>query len=945
MAGENYAIDVLLKALQDLAPEDFLQFKNKLSYISYKERWNIPKNMLETGSNVYTLVNCMKEHYGEDVALEIAIGVFEEMNQRDLANKIQDEKVKEYKQKYRAHVIREFLQYKEVNACLGENLTVSSRYINLSIVIKPHTEREGEQEAIRVSQRHADTDNKQANAAVTVAQLFQPTEEGQVPRTTVLVGAAGMGKTMTMRKIMVEWAEGVLYRQFDYVFYLNCKEINPTKEVSAADLISKCCPHRSTPIGKILDSQKKVLFLIDGLDYLRFSLLQPVDDLSSDPREKKPLETILISLFKKIILPESSLLITTRPIALQNLGQCLEGECYAEILGFSEAARKQYFHRFFDTDNKADTAFRFVKGNKILFTMCLVPIMSWTVCTVLEQELHKNKNLMASSKTTTRMYVFYLSRLLKCRAGDSKQDLQQFLHKLCCLAADGMWMHKVLFEEKEIKKRGLDQPDLLSLFLNENILKKGTDHGNVYSFIHLHLQEFFAAMFYVLEDEKETVDNSGTQVKHIKMLLENYSESRRDLMLTVSFLFGLVNGKSIEYMDQRIGCRLSPKFKEAMLRSIQTRPRGISPLGEGTTNVKDLAVFHCLFEIYEEDFVKRALNCFTGIDLHDIRLTQYDQMALSFCIKQWNGLDSVAFKGCAFKQQGYKEEVVAGCAPGLYWEQRPVEEQQSPIFFLCQALRNTSSKVKTLRLHWCGLAEGCCEDLARLLATQPSLDQLELGDNQLGDSCVRLLCEGLRQPTCRLRALRLWYFHLTSACCEDLAAVLSTSQHLMELDLSYNDELRDAGVQLLCEGLQHPTCQLQMLRLGSCRLTGTCCGDLAALLLINQSLTCLDLSDNELGDGGVQQLCQLLKHPACRLQTVGLNTSGFNEETQQELAALKRIKPNLKIGYFFEQESLHPRPMVQLTSHQGVLLGRGGGRVRKIFPSFMHGPFYNRNNY
>ncbi|XP_067151937.1 NACHT, LRR and PYD domains-containing protein 3-like isoform X2 [Apteryx mantelli] len=914
MAGENRAIGVLLQTLQDLAPEDFLQFKNKLSYISYKERRNIPKNSLKKASHAYTLVNCMKEHYGEDIAMEIATGVFEEMNQRDLANKIQDEKVKEYKQKYRAHVIREFLQYKEVNACLGENLTVSNRYTNLTIVTKAQTKREGEQETIDVSQRHADTGNEQANTAVTMARLFQ-SDEGQAPQTVVLVGAAGMGKTMTMRKIMVEWAEGVLYAQFDYVFYLNCKEISPTKEVSMADLISKCCPHRSTPIEKILDSQKKVLFIIDGLDYLRFSLLQPEDDLSSDPREEKPLETTLISLFKKIVLPESSLLITTRPTALQNLGRCLKGECYAEILGFSAAASEEYFHRFFDTDNKADTAFRFVKGNKILFTMCFVPIMSWTVCTILEQELYKKKNLTASSKTTTRMYVFYLSRLLKCRAGDSKQELQQFLRKLCCLAADGMWMHKVLFEEKEIKERGLDHPDLLSLFLNENILKKGMDHGNVYSFIHLHLQEFFAAMFYVLEDKEETVGNSGTHVKDIKMLLENYSKSRKDLMLTVSFLFGLVNGKSIEYMDQRIGCRLSPKFKEAMLRSVQTRPRGISPPGEGTVKIKELAIFHCLFEIYEEDFVKRALNCFTGIDLHDVKLTRYDQMALSFCIKQWNGLESVTFKGCSFEQQVYKEELVTGSAPGLYW------------------------------LHWCGLTEGCCKDLARLLATHPSLDQLELGDNKLGDSSVQLLCEGLRQPTCRLQALQLWYFCLTSACCEDLATVLSTSQHLMELDLSCNDELRDAGVQLLCEGLQHPACRLQTLRLGSCHLTGTCCADLAAMLFVNQSLTCLDLSDNELGGAGVQQLCQLLKHPACRLQTVGLNPSGLNEETQQELAALKRRKPNLKIGYFFEQDTLQPSPMAQLPSHQAVLLGRGGGRVRKMFPSFMGGPFYNRNNF
>lgn len=59
---------------------------------------------------------------------------------------------------------------------------------------------------------------------------------------------------------------------------------------------------------------------------------------------------------------------------------------------------------------------------------------------------------------------------------------------------------------------------------------------------------------------------------------------------------------------------------------------------------------------------------------------------------------------------------------------------------------------------------------------------------------------------------RLWYSRLTSACCEDLATVLGTSPRLEELDLSFSEGLRDAGAQLLCEGLQRRACQLQTLR-------------------------------------------------------------------------------------------------------------------------------------
>ncbi|XP_010289296.1 PREDICTED: NACHT, LRR and PYD domains-containing protein 3-like [Phaethon lepturus] len=642
MAGGERALAGLLGVLQGLAPKDFQEFKVKLSEVHVEGGWNIPKDSLANAAHPCALASCMGKNYSEDTAMDIAIGLFKEMNQRDLAEKLLDEKVNEYKRKYREHVVQEFLRYKEANSCLGENLSVSSRYADLTIARRPWSKCGGEHEAV-------------ATTTITTQTLFKPDKDGQTPQVVVLVGAPGMGKTMTVRKVMVEWVEGTPYAQFDYVFCIDCKDIAYTKEASVADLVAKCCPHRQMPAGKILDDQKKILFIFDGFEALGFSLVQPEDELSSDPREVKPLETTLMSLLKKTVLPESSLLITTRPTSLQSLGRCLEGEYYAEILGFSAVMREEYFHRYFENDNKADMAFRFARGNKILYSLCAIPVMSWTVCTILEQELCKKKNLVECSKATTWMSVFYLSWLMKCRDRDNPQDLQQFLHKLCSLAADGIWKHKVLFEEKEIKDRGLDQLDLLPLFLNEKISKQGVDRGNVYSFTHLHLQEFFAAMFYVLEDDEEMVGDSGTPVKDVNMLLESYSKSRKDLNLTVRFLFGLVSQKSIEYADKTIGCRISPQAREDMLRWLQGRHRGISHPSQAL-KVTELDTFHFLFEMNEKSFAQSALGHFTGVDLQDIKLTLYDQMALSFCIRQWAGLGCVALRGCSFDQQDPRED-------------------------------------------------------------------------------------------------------------------------------------------------------------------------------------------------------------------------------------------------------------------------------------------------
>uniref|UniRef100_A0A8C0VYM5 NACHT, LRR and PYD domains-containing protein 2 n=1 Tax=Castor canadensis TaxID=51338 RepID=A0A8C0VYM5_CASCN len=221
-------------------------------------------------------------------------------------------------------------------------------------------------------------------------------------------------------------------------------------------------------------------------------------------------------------------------------------------------------------------------------------------------------------------------------------------------------------------------------------------------------------------------------------------------------------------------------------------------------------------------------------------------------------------------------------------------DQDDIVPSLCEVLRHPKCNLQYFRLESCSATTQQWADLFLALQLSQSLICLDLTDHELLDEGAKLLCVTLKHPKCFLQRLSLENCHLTEASCKEFSSALIINQRLTHLSLAKN-ELGDEGVKILCEGLHYPECKLQSLVLWHCNITSDGCEHLSKLLRQESNLTHLDLGLNHVGVTGMRFLCEALKERLCNLKCLWLKIDETDPHIKKLLKEIKESNRQLTI--------------------------------------------------
>uniref|UniRef100_A0A671L8V0 FISNA domain-containing protein n=1 Tax=Sinocyclocheilus anshuiensis TaxID=1608454 RepID=A0A671L8V0_9TELE len=672
--------------------------------------------------------------------------------------------------------------------------------------------------------------------------IFTELRKNNEEKIVLTKGVAGIGKTVSVHKFILDWAEGEI----------NLNDLMTNEDFSLHELLLKFYPELEDLEKTKLYKECKFAFIFDGLDESRLPL-NFKSRLLNTVEKKVSVDALFTNLVKGKLLPSALVWVTSRPAAANQIPVQYVG-LITEVRGFTDQQKEQYFRKRITDGTQASRIISHIKTSRSLYIMCHIPVFCWITATVLQDILSEN-NAENISTTLTEMYIHFLliQMDMKNQKFDEQEETERTEHlqlnremilKLAKLAFEQLKKENIVFNKEDLKACGIDaSKDTEFTGMIAEIFKRevGLYKTKVFCFVYLSVQEFLAAVHvficylnknmqelqFFFDEPKQIVTLQELLQKAVDKAMES---QRGHLDLFLRFLMGF----SLESSQNLLKGLIT--HTEDTTESIRQTTEYIKQ-EQNKNDISDetsVNLFYCLLELKDHSLYEEIQSYLSSDEHPGRKLSSLMCTVLTYILLiSEKVLDEFNPKRFTSKQADYKRLVpaVRCCRKALF--------------------------------DGCGLDKTCCETVSSALHSSNShLTELDLSSNHLQDSGVKLLSDGLKSSHCRLNILRLCGCNLRAKYCESLSSALQSSNSVLrELDLSNND-LQDPGVTF-----------------SICNLTTQSCGILSSVLQSSNSvLRELDLSNNDLQDSGVKVLSEGLKSPNCQLEILRLSGCMVTEE-------------------------------------------------------------------